>query len=556
MSTITQELVDKLIRELEQKRKSRDVLLDQLGVLDAEIDLIDKLIKPLDEKIFNIFEDNINPKVLPVKEAYDARIAANCRSKIEWSKEQLVDGTTIFKVVENLSVSSFTPYFGLKFFQKPMDREYGTKIKAEFIGSVEDGNTVIAVTDRMGVPKNIDIGNTITDSLDLPEIFSLGNLPKVIGFGTTSSIGIITTLIGGIEENSNIFHHFGLGDVGLVDIDMVLSLPDILPDKTKIVGIGTGTWPIEYFDETGTLSTRLINTNTLILDKNSLSAKDEDQFFVGILTNYPAIFLSTSSASTKQGVNFKVLRIRDGIDEEFDYTSSPNAPLKIGIINENRFGIGNSAIIDNSGFADKTETWNPSSTYINPILSEEECSLQVVERRGVVVKDITENSRWDPELADGEGACIINPEPEIGAGAEEYFVGDTRWPVFYTSSPSGGPQLSSNYASLGQTVLPLGEYSNDNLPANIGYVSVPPGGFSSNCDSLDEAIDVAVQDYENAVETYRPEAEKYSRTSTILRKERDKRQLYAWSILQSASKLLEEIKEGELLLEELDKLEL
>jgi hypothetical protein len=406
MSTTTRELIDKFIRELEQKKKSREVLLDQLGILDAEIDLIDKLIKPLDEKVFNIFEQEIKPKVIPVKEAYDARIDANCRSKYKWEKTQgnIFNEYTYFKVVENVEVKSFTPYYGLKFFQKPMDREYGTKIKAEFIGSVEDGNNVIAVTDRRGIPNNIDIGNTITDSLDLPEIFSLGNLPKIVGFGTTSSVGILTTLIGGIEENSNVFHHFGLGNIELVSPGMILSLPDILPDKTEVVSIGSGTWPIEYYDEDGELITTNLPSTTLILNKNSINSTEESEFSVGILTNYPAIFLSTTTSSTKQGVNFKVLRIKDDVDEEFDYTSNPNSPLKIGIITEGRFGIGNSSFIDNSGLPNKTETWDPSSTYINPTLSEEECSLQVVERKGIILKDITENSRWDSELADGEGA--------------------------------------------------------------------------------------------------------------------------------------------------------
>lgn len=561
MSTTTRELIDKLIRELEQKRKSREVLLDQLGVLDAEIDLIDKLIKPLDEKVFNIFEEEINPKVLPIKEAYDARIEANCKSKYKW--ENL--GSTIsflefgefstFKVVENEEVKSFTPYFGLKFFQKPMDREYGTKIKAEFIGSVEDGNTVIAVTDRQGIPKNIEIGNTITDSLDLPEIFSLGNLPKIVGFGTTSSVGILTTLIGGIEEDSNIFHHFGLGNIGLVSPGMVLSLPNILPDRTEVVSIGSGTWPIEYFDEDGELVSTTVPTTTLVLDKNSLDGTEESEFTVGILTNYPAIFLSTTTSSTKQGVNFKVLRIKDDIDEEFDFTSNPNAPLKIGIINENRYGIGNSAIIDNSGLPNITETWNPSSEYINPTLSEEECSLQIVERKGVIIKDITEKSRWDPELSDGEGACVINPEPEIGAGAEEYFIGNEQWPTFY-GTEIGSEIGTLQYASPGTTVRVSGSFPDGELPSSLSYTSIPPGGFPDNCNSLDNAIETAEEDYEEAVSKYRPEAERYVKTSTILRKERENKQRYAWSILQSSAKLLEEIREGEVLLEELDKLDI
>jgi len=554
-SNITRELISKVNNDLETKKDNRKNLLNQLGLLDAEIDLIDKLIRPIDKKIFEIFEEKINPKVLPVKQAYDARIDAKCRGKYKWEKveSEIFSLYTTYKVVEDLSLKDFVPYYGIKYRQKPMDREYGSRIIAEFVGSVEDQNEVIAVTDRNKIPKNIQIGDIITDSLDSPEIFSVGDLPSVVGFGTTSSVGILTSIIGGIEEDSNIFYHFGLGDISSATIGSILSLTGILPDRTEVVGIGTGMWPIEYYDEFGELFTENIETSTLILNNAAISGTEESEFFVGILTEYLGIFLNKSASSTKQGINFKVLRIDENVTENFDYTSSPNNPLKIGIVSSTTFGVGNEVSIDSSGQPNITETWDPGSTYVDFVLNEVECGMQTVEKNGIIVKDITQKSRWDPNEADGVGACVINPEPRVGAGAEEYSIGDNKWPTYVTSA---GDIVSSSYASPGQTIIASSSGVPGELPTNLGYASTPPGGFPGNCDSLDDDIEQAEKEYNDAVEKHLPKAQELLVTSALLRKEREKRQLYSWSILQATSKLSEEIEETKALLKELDKLDI
>jgi hypothetical protein len=544
---LDKEIADKIKKEVEEKKFSRRTLLDQIAIVDGEISLIDKLIKKLDRKALE-FIDNINPTVKPVKDAYVDRVSAGCKSDLVWEKGETFNvfrfGSSVtistYKVIKNPEEERFVPYYGLKFYQKPVDRDYGSKVVGQFIGSVEDLQPVIAVTDPDGIPKKIEIGDIITDSLSAPEIFSLGNLPKVIGTGTTDSIGIVTTLVGGIESGSNIFYNFGSGSLSGVTVGMVVSDPTagtgilgseeiakIFPDKTLISGFTTGEYPVGYIDDDGVLQETTVDVPALVLSKNALETLQEGEINVGIITNYPALFLSKPASTTRFNVNFTALRVDEDIDLDFDYTDNPNSPLKIGIVKNNSIGAGGSVYLDNSGFPSKNKTWDPNLSYDDTFSGKEEC-------------DKRSDSIWDGEK------CVVNPEPEVGAGAEIYYRGNEKWPTYSTRTGINDP-LVTKYAKLGDT------FRSTTLSDSVGYANSPQGGFPSNCGSFNTAINQAEKVNSDAIKENAPKARENVRMSRALRKERENRQLYAWSLLQASSKLLEEIRDGEELVKQIDR---
>lgn len=547
---LERELIEKIKRDVEEKKTSRRTLLDQIAIVDGEISLIDELIKNLDRKALG-FINKINPTVKPVKDAYVDRVAAGCKSDLVWEEGESISffrlggfvTTKTYKVVKNPAERRVIPYYGIKFYQKPLDRDYGSTVVGTFIGSVEDMKPVIAVTDIDGLPPSIQVGDIITDSLNIPKIFSLGNLPKVTGIGETDSIGVVTSLIGGIEQGSNTFFHFGAGSLTNVEVGMVLSdtlvgsgvigeegQEKIFPDNTLITGFSTGQYPIEYFDEDGILQESTIDVSTINLSNTALNTLVEGEVSVGIITTYPALFLTTNASSTEYNIEFIALRVDENIDFGFDYESNPNAPLKIGTISGGNIGVGGSAFLDKSGLNNNSQTWDPNTSYLDTFISEDECRAR-------------SDGRWV-----GNG-CQINPEPRIGAGGEVYYRGNERWPTYRTRSSQESP-LITRYASLGTTVRIS---SADN--SSIGYANQPQGGFPSNCGNFDSTIQQREQVNSNAISQNEPPAESNIQMSAALRREREGRQLYAWSLLQASSKLLEEIRDGEELIRQIDQFE-
>ena len=85
-------------------------------------------------------------------------------------------------------------------------------------------------------------------------------------------------------------------------------------------------------------------------------------------------------------VCFSVIRTEEDIDSNFDFTKSPLEPVTVGIV-ENNAGLGHKVEIVNNGDPKGPEQW--------------------MEQR----KD---------------------PEPNIGAGHVEYYIGNTSWPVVTT----------------------------------------------------------------------------------------------------------------------------
>ncbi|MFO0003096.1 MAG: hypothetical protein ACK559_18380, partial [bacterium] len=88
-------------------------------------------------------------------------------------------------------------YYGAKYYKRPKDRDYGSSAVKELpSASVGIGSTYMIVYDSttttqgFTILSGIQTGDTITDSIEQPTIFVIGQLPEVVGFGSTSLLGI------------------------------------------------------------------------------------------------------------------------------------------------------------------------------------------------------------------------------------------------------------------------------------------------------------------------------------------------------------------------------
>lgn len=549
--SISKDIIQDLKEELDSKIRQREVVLDQLQILDVLIDKYDTIIENMDREVLNLTKP-INDVANEVKAAYDARIASGCRTNLAWVETARAKGyiygpnasrreVTIvtYEVKENPATASFKPYDGLKFYQKPSNRDYGSSIVADIVGNVTKGSSVIAVNvpdqNVINVFTGIQTGDTITDDLSSPKIFSLGELPEVTGIGTTIGVGIVTTLTGGIFTSGTTFFQFGAGLLNDVEPGMLLIGPEVssesgelepvLQENTTIVGFGTGDYPVEYFDEAGVLNVSFVPCNTITIDKPALRALEEGVFTVGIITTFPALFITTSANQTAIGASFTVIRTadRDNIDSflyPFDPTNritNPSSPLKIGAITSSNLGVGSSAYYDFSGDPSGTQEWRPETEV--------------------------------DELKDKQGKVLIEEEkePKVGAGQASYNIGTTQWPV--RSSLTGVIGFGAYFASY----APLGTIIRTAFGSlSVGYVSQPPGGFPPNCGELDAAISQVEEKYSTAVSQNRPSAQKIAAQTISLRTERSRKEAVAFSLLQASASLRTDIEKMRQTLKELD----
>lgn len=514
--SFSRDIIQDLQNELQSKKDQKAALLSQLTLLDARIDKYDELISNIDEDALKII-DIINPKVTAVKAAYDARIAANCKSDLIWEKTEefeppyyrglnVNDKLYRYEVKKNSNTYSFTPYRGLKYYQKPLNRDYGANIITTFNGSISTGSTVLTILDNnTSLTQTIQIGDTIVDNLDNPLIFSSTNLPSVIGFGTTSAVGIVTTLVGGISTGSTIFAHYGPG-ISSVGIDTGMFFECVGIVTTTIVGFGTTTFTINALNQNGVYEPYSIPCDSIVLKDPAVKGTIEEIFTVGILTTYSSMFISTVSLGNTANSVFTVIRPGD-IDTNFDYRQNPSNPLNIGIINSSTVGVGHSIALDASGNPNETVSWNSGSSYF----------------------DFSTNTQ-------------VNPEPLIGGGRADYYIGTNAWPVIITCVENPSTEI----VSCSSTIVPEGTVAitSSTSPAGIGstnsYPGVDPNG--TLCNQLQTNIDTALADLDLTLSQYESQINPLVNATKALRGDRDRKELQAWSILQALGSITEDIK--------------
>lgn len=550
--SISQEILNEMKQDLERKKKAREGVLDRLAIVDIEIDQLSGVIKGLDSAALP-FIDNINVVVPSIKSAYDARIAADCRTDLIWEEgksiTKFVPGQgnqtfTPYTVVKNKDTKDFEPFQGIKYYSKPSQRDYGSSLIAEFDALVTQGSKIVGVVGVDGepvtaVPSAIQIDDTLIDAFDNPTVFTTGDLPEVTGFGTTEIVGIVTSLICGIDTGSNILRNFGAGDINLVEVGMVVMDPAVTGNDpsfggvlssdgwTTVTGFGTANQIIEYYDSSGILTTSTLEVPTLILDKPAQNYLEEGTFRVGILTQVPALFISTAALASYGSTQMYVIRSDQDIDAGFDYLKSPNTPVKIGIIGSGNIGTGSEVFYDDSGDPSETQRYNENKTRIDPLLTNRnDCLFKNDGSR-------RSNTEWNGK------ECIRNPEPAVGAGRVNYNVGTTQWPTLTTSDGGSPPSFTTTYASEGTTVMVGGTTG-----PTISYASIGPSGTNpsgASCQALDAAITAAETNLSNVESQNRPQAQELVNRSEVMRDRRSEKELYAWSLLVSAARLREEI---------------
>ena len=504
-----QEIIDDLAENIELKTKEREMMLDQLSFMDVEIDKIDEIIKKIDENVPPLAKE-INDEIDKVKAAYDARISAGCRSDLEW----VIDGSFENSNDEDgvaYVVAKRTPivagYYGLKFYQKPLNRDYGSNLIAGFTGNIGIGSTGLGfVGGEVSEFDNIQIGDEITDGIDAPTVFDLGNLPKVVGIGTTNTpTGISTSVVGNITGGTNILKRVGVGSTSAVPIGSGIAMTGILPDNTIVTDYGTASTTYSLIQDTGPnagkVQTVTRDVYTFVLSNNALVGMSSARFHVGIMTVAPALFLSTSATESAFRQQFYSIRTAEDPDTDFDYEKNPIDPVNIGLIGNNNLGIGHSVEIINNGHPVGPFSWHQ-------------------------IRAACFN------VGGGRRECI-DQEPDQGAGAAIYYEGAVPgavWPVLINAGSTDPIWVSEGRQVVIYGTTPPGYES---TPSQ--FVSVPDETpYNAAIASAEAARDAVIARNE-------PRMVSYAAQSDALRKVRDEKELKAWGMLQGAAYNREEI---------------
>ena len=426
----TDQIINNSKYEYTLKVRELESILDLLSLSDVSIDKTSEIIRKIDSKALALVNE-INDAINAVTAAYQARISIGCRSNLIWSKigistaPDAVTGTAVtysnYRVIKDPSQEVVTNYYGIKYYQKPSNRDYGFNIISEVEGSILVGSQNLAVVGA-GSTLGIQIGDEITDNLNTPIAFNIGSLPKVVGFGVTSLLGITTSISGNVALGSSVIAYTGVGSTGNILIGNYVSNIDVFDTDTRVIGFGTIV--------TG-ITTRNINVvvPSIKLSKVSISSVTNGVFGFSTYAEYQAINLSEPSNITIDDGIFTVIRNTEDITQNFSYTDSPLDQVTIGIIDTQRIGSGNRIEFVNNG-----ESLGPS--------------------------------QWRQ---------ILNEtEPNIGAGDTNHYVGISSWPYDFLSgyAEEGNiynfeEYLPPSYISISPTGLSINGATCNSYTTNI-----------------------------------------------------------------------------------------
>ena len=497
---ISTNFVGDLQRELQRKTAEKQMLVDQIALLDVQIDKYDAIIENMDRSVLPLI-DQINVAISSVKAAYDNRIAIGCSSNLYW---ELVSTRTYrygigltssvtynnYQVKKNPSVTTNYNNWGAKYYRRPQNQDYGANIVKDFTGSIGLGQTNLAIT-SVGGTFGVLIGDIITDSISNPTVFSSTNLPTVVGFGTSSIVINQVNFGGAISVGSTIIAQNGVGTTIGINTGDSISLTGILNIETKVVGFGTTSYSVQWWDAT-TLQfiSSSVTTNSLIISLPAVGVTTNGVFTVGIQSTYPSFFLSTSTVSSGSSTLYTVIRNTQSVLTQFDPTNNPIDPVTIAIMSNNTVGLGHTLVRVNNG--------SPSGPF-----------------------------QWNEILGND-----LAPEPACGNSYVTYYPGNIQWPTYitYTYSPTGIAIASSpSYASEGLLVSIGGtqpQYS-------ISYASVSSLNPSvSVCNAAASAITAAESSRDTIIARNQPIIDNTIAQSAVLRRLRDKLEGQAFSLLQ------------------------
>jgi len=491
-NNVVEDIANKSNYNYTLKERELNSLLNLITLTDASIDKTAELIRKIDSKIVTLINE-INSSINQVKSAYDFRISVGCRSNLIWNKIGVTTGYNVgigstitlvnYIVIKNPNDLVTTNYYGLKYYQKPSNRDYGTNVISEFNGSISVGSQTLAVLGVAGT-EGIQLGDEILDNLITPVAFNLNNLPKVVGFGTTAIIGVNTTILGNVvSSGSTEIAYISIGSTSNISIGNYVINSSIFTSDTKVVGFGTTVSKIVYYDVGSSITTSAdLVVPSILLSNGSISSATNSSFGFGTSTQYNSILLNTTSNLTVENKVFTAIRRTFDITQNFNFTNNPSNPITIGIIDNQRIGLGHKTQLVNNGNSSGPSQWNE---------------------------------------------ILQTPEPIIGAGKITYYQGQVSWPH----------QLLFGYASEGTVyTFPL-----DIVPT---YTTISPVGLvstSSTCASCDSAIATAESNLQTKLNQNIPEIQKLINASIPIRNYRNEDEVKAWSYVQSASYIRSEM---------------
>ncbi len=507
-------LISKRLREQRKQVKDETVVLnEQLALIDVIIDEYDDLIIKLDNKIPPLIAP-INAKITEVQQAYLDRIAHGCRSDLKWV--QVSEGelyfpssnsnlqTKTYEVQKNPSEFRFLGYYGAKFYKFPKNMEYGSNV-VETISDADAniGSTALIIFDAdaetltgftTGRTSGIQTGDYITDSLTTPQIFQAGAGTSITGFGLTDYPKYNYAVSGFCTSGDNKI--YGDGKIGLITSfsigDEVYGASDrsgngLISAGTTITGFGTAIGIQTFINDAGITTGAEVQLDfaTLSLPVTGTINKDiGTSFYVGVVSSYYFAELSASPNSTGVSSSFIIIRPGDLSDIEFESTKNPIDPVEIGIARGGNIGKGHLLELVNNG---------------------------------------------DPDIIAQWREIIEDPEPAVGAGRVEYYVGNFQWPTISRRDADG--DVTTTHAPIGtRLVVGIGA----TVGAGIGYTGTPPSGaIPGDCGTYDSNIAERENEMNSIINENTPIIQYYISGSDALRNLRNEDETKAWGYLQA-----------------------
>lgn len=319
-------LSDKIKKDVAEKKKQK---LQNIEFFKEQILLTDALKEDYDSAVAAIDTDllsdvtTVNDTLYAVRDAYQDRIDAGCRSDLFWNitgfdtstgnyslivtKLSIVGyGTTVSVVSASGTFASYPNgtieipgvegdnLHAIKYYNEPYTKDIGDTTLGSFIGVVGTASTVLSIISESSqeLITNFDVENLIICSKS--GVFPSGS-NKIVGFGSTVFAGITTTLM---EE---------------------------------VVGIATTS----------------INVSTILLETSTVgfaTLPESDGSFVEFtVVTDPDTFEETQT------------RFRYGIK----FGKNPFSPQTIGIMTSGTIGVGTYIEYDNSKRPPNSQSWKP-----------------------------------------------------------------------------------------------------------------------------------------------------------------------------------------------------
>ena len=522
MTVDPQDIAKRLRENRETTKKESTALTEQLAIIDAVIDEYDEVINKIDNKIQPLLPP-INQKITAVQQAYLNRISHGCRSDLVW--QQVDSGTMniynnpnqevkVFEVTKDPSTFRFLGYYGAKFYKFPKNRDYGSNV-VEIINTADAnlGSTALVIKDEnaaelvglttfintsgetvtvAGANAGIKTGDFITDDLDSPTIFLAGAGTSVTGVGITQYAaynypvsGFCTTSDNKIyaDQKIGIITNFNIGDE--VYGDSSKSGAGIVATGTTITGFGTAVGIVSFVNNSGITTGVDVVLDFITLSNpviSSVGSTVGHTFYVGMVSSY--YFANLSAEPAAPGINSSFIVIRQNAEDiVFDSSKNPIDPVEIGIAQGGNIGRGHKLELINNGDPNIVANWH--------------------------------------EVRD-------DPEPAVGAGRVEYYIGTTSWPTISVRNADG--DVTTTHATLGQRVI-VGVGAT--IGAGVGYTGTPPSGaIPSDCGDYDAAIQTAEDEMNNIIGKNTPIINHYIAGADSMRQVRDEDETTAWGLMQ------------------------